>query len=229
MMQKFVTWIRRKSAISTIDRELHPGMQVPVTFRPYASRDLDALLGLYDVNAAGLLPADTRETFASHLEQPVNGVFVGELGGKVMCCAGVTQLNPDVFNFCYGMVHPEYQKQRVGTTLTLLRIATTTRPKERSTLHAVIFAAAPVLPFYQRFGFVDNGTWKDSDGKEHPTAKLTYHSTIAQQVGSVLKWRKVEIKGEFQPHISRRFEAKAVMGKKGLYEVKINAKAPAAV
>ncbi len=208
-MRNLLTWIRRKCARSGLDRELEPPLRLPVLFRTYESRDFDSLMDIYRLNAPGRFPAGDEARFAAFLQAGPDGIIVGELEGKPVCCAVLELSGKNIFTFCYNLIHPDYQGQRLGTTLTLLRVAATGVGNKPGVVHhALVFTVPAAMSYYQRFDFKEYGTWTSSDGQEHPAAVLAYDTQLTWDIAGVLKWRKIEIKGDFKPAISQAGEAK---------------------
>lgn len=200
-MRALLTWIRRHAAYTALDRELNPPLLLPVRFRAYEHRDFCRLINLYRVHAEGRSLVGGEEAFAEHLHLPMNGMIVAELNGRIVGCSGLMQLGKGIYTLCYSLVHPDYQRQRIGTTMTLLRIARTGIGYSSTIHHALIFAAPDSLSFYRRFGFTDHGIWMADDGKEYPYAAVSYPVHIARQIDEILKWREIYISGKFRtPH-----------------------------
>jgi GNAT superfamily N-acetyltransferase len=197
-MRALLTWIRRKFAYTDLDRELNPPLLLPVRFRVYEERDFNKLMSLYRLNSAGRFPEGEEAAFAAHLRRPQNGMIVAEVHGRIVGCSGLMQLGKGIYTLCYSLVHPDYQRQRIGTTMTLLRVARTAIGNSSSIHHLLIFALPASLSFYRRFGFVDHGVWLAADGKEYPFAALSYSVHIARQINEILKWRGIQITGQFR-------------------------------
>ncbi len=206
-MRALLTWVRRKFAYTDLDRELNPPLLLPVQFRAYEDRDFLRLMSLYRLNAAGRFPEGDEQAFAAHLKQPQNGMLVAEFRDKLIGCSGLTQLGKNIYTLCYGLVHPDYQKHRIGTTMTLLRVGRTGIGKPDTMIHLLIFALPASLTFYRRFGFTDQGKWTASDDQEYPFAALSYPAHQARHIDSILHFREVRIRGEFKPAVSRTMSA----------------------
>jgi len=166
-------------------------------------------MALYRLNAPAHFPAGDEARFAAFLHAVPNGIIVGELAGKPVCCAGLERSGKNIFTFCYNLIHPDYQGQRLGTTLTHLRVAASGIGNKAGVVHhAIVFTVSASQSFYHRLGFVDYGTWKASDGQEHPAAVLAYDTQLTWDIAGVHKWRKIQIKGDFQPALSQAGEVK---------------------
>lgn len=207
-MRALLTWVRRKFAYTDLDRELNPPLLLPVRFRIYEEKDYPRLMALYRLVSAGRFPDGDEKAFAAHLRLPENGMIVVEDHGKIIACSGLMQLGKNIYTLCYGMVHPDYQNYRIGTTMTLLRVGRTGLLGNPDTLnHLLIFALPASLSFYHRFGFKDQGKWLASDDKEYPFAALSYSVHIARHIDSILHWREIWIRGNFKIPTSQTMEA----------------------
>lgn len=216
-MRKLITWIRRRNATCGLTRELNPPLLLPVTFRAYEPRDFDPLMSVYQLNAPGRFPAGQEDQFSSCLKKEPNGIFVGELNGKTICCAGLVKHGPDIYTFCYGLVHPQFHRQRIGSTLTLLRILATGFGDKADTLkYAMINAVPSSLSFYQRFEFRERKTWGEFEGLKYPHASLLYTTPIIREIAAIYKWRKIKIQGGFQPSLDpKQLELKTAKNDQG--------------
>ncbi len=215
MLRKMVTWIRRKNAVSGLDRELDPPLRLPVKFRPYEKRDFDPLMEVYKLNAPGRFPPDNEMEFAEYLQTLDKGLVVGELKGKTICCGGLIRMGTGIYTFCYGLIHPQYQRQRIGSTLTLLRVAATRGDQLGTINYALINAVPTSMPFYRRFDFTEYGTWTAKDGETYPSACMLYYVDMAHRIDSILRWRRIKIEGQFEPSVNKDYKLKIVKDDKG--------------
>jgi len=224
MLQQLTTWVRRKSALSELDRELHPPLKLPVVFRTYTGKDAASLLHIHDLLAPAHFPAKSQAAFAAYLESHRDGIIVGELRGKPICCAGLEQIGSGIYNFSYGLVHPDYHRQRIGTTLALLRVVASAKDKGKNKLrlYATLGSTPTSLPFHQKLGFKESGTWTGPDGHPYPRATLAYHTTMAQYLQGVFRWRKIEIQGDFRPYVHEQPLARIVRDKQGTVQIQFD-------
>jgi len=210
-MHKLATWFHRTFSRNPLERELNPPLQLPVVFRPYQKNDFDSLSEIYDLNAPNRFPEDHKDTFIKFLTETENGIMIGELNGKPISCAGLVDHGSGVFMLCYGLVHPDYKGNRIGSTMTLLRIAATAKnsPPE-AVLTSLINAVPSSISFYEQLGFQKFGIWKEIDGKKYPSAVARYYTFCAMRIEDTFRRRKLLIQGEFLPAISRREVAEFV-------------------
>jgi GNAT superfamily N-acetyltransferase len=196
-------WFQRQLAITPMERMLYPPLRLPVTFRVYEDRDFDELLKIYELNAPGRFPEKSQEDFVRYLRSGQKGILVGELNGKAICTGGLIQSGENIYTLCYGLIHPEYQGQRIGSTMALLRLAATGQGEPWKSVYALIFAVRASIPYYQQFGFTESGTWPAPDGKSYPCAVVGYRVSAARRVGAELKQRSHVIEGGFEAHQHR--------------------------
>lgn len=219
-MRKLLTWIRRKCAYTAIDREMDPPLLLPVRFHAYEKSDFRHCLELFDLNAQDRYPADERDRYVEYLETGSPGILVGTLNGRVVSSAGLQKVGDGIFVFCYGLVHPEFQHQRIGTTMTLLRVAATV--EERELIHALIFARPQAMAHYERFGFTKASTWKTSDGESCPVGLLSYYYSIALHVRSILSWREIQVRGGLKAAVNPDMVVEKKKSSQGTYSFKFN-------
>jgi len=188
------------AGLAELDRELLPPLRLPVTFRAYENRDFDVLLKIYDLNAPNRFPENHREHFVNHLRSGPGGILVGELEGRVICTGGLSQCGPCLYALCYGLIHPEYQRQGIGTAMALLRLGATAEGESATIHYAVIFAVPTSISFYQRLGFTEGWSWLTLRGKKYPSGAMAYTVTTARRVAAGLAERGMVIQGGFEPH-----------------------------
>jgi GrpB-like predicted nucleotidyltransferase (UPF0157 family)/predicted N-acetyltransferase YhbS len=164
-----------------------------VVFRAYEPRDFESCLAIYHKNEPGRFPAGHVTKFIEYLKKESRSLIVAEFGSKVVGYGGITLLSPNIAVLCYGIVAPEFQGQRIGSALTLLRIAQlSTNPDG---VFFLIFAVDASMPIYERFGFVEKARWKSEDGKDHPLGLLHVEPSALDRVKSTLERRGLNIQG----------------------------------
>jgi ribosomal protein S18 acetylase RimI-like enzyme len=198
--EKLRTWLNRQLAVTDLERMLYPPLRLPVTFRRYEDKDFEALLKIYELNAPGRFPEKSLYDFVKYLRSGQQGIIVGELDGKAICTGGLIQSGENIFILCYGLIHPEYQRQRIGSTMALLRIAATGRKESWQFVYTMINAVPASIPYYKQFGFTDAGIWLDRDGKSYPSAMVVYQVNVAKRVAAELSLRGVKVQGGLEPH-----------------------------
>lgn len=165
-----LTWLQRLSARNKLEEQLFPRLKLPVVFRGYAPKDRESCLRIYDENQPGRFPATDRNVFSDYLQGSEKCLIVAESESEVIGFSGITLHGENVATLCYGILSPRVQRQRIGATLTLLRISLIP-PSSEGDLE-MIHAVDQSLPIYRRFGFEQTGRWESSDLTEHPSAGL---------------------------------------------------------
>lgn len=128
-------------------------------------------------------------------------------------------LNSNVAALCYGIVDPEFQKQRIGTALILLRVAQLASYGDGAFF--LIFAVAASMPIYRRFGFIEKSRWKTKDGNDHPIALLHVPCLALDRVKSVLKRRGLSLQGNLVVPTSRELTCEIKRGSAGSYKLRL--------
>jgi hypothetical protein len=176
-----------------LDEHLYPPLKLNVRFRPYEKRDFEACREIYRKNETGRFPLGYSSVFTKYLEEEPKTLIIAEFSSRVVGFGGINLMGPNVASLCYGIVDPEFQRQRIGATLVLLRIAQLT--SDRDGIYVLIFAVDASMPIYNQFGFLQTGRWKTEDGKDHPLGVLHVSQSTLQRVKSALKRRSIEVQG----------------------------------
>jgi predicted N-acetyltransferase YhbS len=199
-----LTWWRiallRLHSQTSLEAHLYPLLKLNVLFRPYEKRDFDACLDIYLKNEPGRFPEGYSSEFTRYLEEDQKSLIIAELNSRVVGYGGINLMGPNVASLCYGIIDPEFQGQRIGATLVLLRIAQLTA--DRDGVYVLIFAVDASIPIYNQFGFSERGKWKTEDGKDHPLGVLHVSQSSLERIKSVLKRRRVEVRGKLIVRIS---------------------------
>ena len=158
---------------------LHPmvwmGRLTAIVFRRYQAADLEACVRLLDLNAPGRFPT-LDPSYSSILASGNLYTIVAEKNGQVVAAGSLQYVRPHGFInrkagvLCFGLVHPEYQNQGIGTALVLARFALMKASEEYYSV--LIFAVQKSIGFYRRFGFHETEPWKDTEGQGHPSAMM---------------------------------------------------------
>src|ERR1041385_1885443 len=188
-----VALLRLIHSQTSLEAHLYPPLKLNVLFRPYEKRDFDACLDIYRKNEPGRFPEGYSSVFTRYLEEDQKSLIIAELNSRVVGYGGVNIMGPNVASLCYGIVDPEFQGQRIGATLVLLRIAQLTA--DRDGVYVLIFAVDASILIYNQFGFAERGRWKTEDGKDHPLGILHVSQPTLKRVKSALKRRGVEVQG----------------------------------
>ncbi len=175
-------------ASDDVHRQLYPAPVVPFRIRKYGPSDRDAVLRLYDSNAPGRFPVGHRPCFERFLFDCDDELFVAVHPTEgVIACGGVSSNGPGVHTLCYGLVSPRFQGERIGSTMTLARLAFATRTEGVNSSR--VYVVHKSLKFYERFGYRVSGKWLGEDQSEYPFAVLEYLSEIRGSIEGVLAKR----------------------------------------
>ncbi len=204
---------RRLFAGSTLEAQLYPPLKRNVSFRLYEPRDLDTCLAIYRKNEPGRFPENAELRFRIYLEKDEKMLIVAECDSRIVGCGGVFLAGKGVITLCYGIIDPEFQRQRIGSMLTLLRIAQVSSGP--TGVFAVIFAVDASMPIYARFGFVEVGKWKSEDGKDYPIGTQYVTRLSLQRIKSTLEQRGVRVQGEVALHRNVDFNCEIERGATG--------------
>jgi predicted N-acetyltransferase YhbS len=180
-------------AYSSIEAQLYPPLELPVRFRTFAPADREACLSIYRQNQTGRFPPDACKKFEALLEKEPRNLIVAELDSRVIGYGGIHLLRPEVAVLFYGIVAPEYQLQRVGATLVLLRLAQL--PDQPTGYFVFIFAVEASMSAYYRFGFIRKSGWLDDTGKQHPIGLLRVSDPSLAKIRSTFRRRRIRLEG----------------------------------
>jgi N-acetylglutamate synthase-like GNAT family acetyltransferase len=95
-------------------------------FRKVVEEDLDACLDIYRANEArGLVPPHYEADFEADLTNGGTLFLTAILDGKIVACGGVFYGSPRLTEayLCFGLVHPDHQRRKIGTRLLLARLS----------------------------------------------------------------------------------------------------------
>lgn len=180
-------------ARTSLEGQLYPPPRLPLRFRPYEPADFAACCEIYSKNAPGRFPEGHIVRFESYLHREEKTFLIAEHDSKIVGCGGLDFTGPDTAILCYGLVDPQFQRQRVGAMLALLRIAQLA-PRPQG-YYVFIFALESSIRVYRKFGFVRYGRWQAEDGKEYPLAVLPVPGSSIEKIRSTLRNRHVRIDG----------------------------------
>jgi len=106
-------------------------------------------------------------------------VLVAEHDGKIVASGGLHYfMRRDVAVLSFGLVHPEFHENGIGTALVLARLALLDPDREACkpyrAYRVLIWSVAKSIGFYHRFGFETWTYWKDKHGQQHPAGGLMF-------------------------------------------------------
>lgn len=210
-------------ARTSLEAQLYPPLAIKVSFRVYEPRDFEACLAIYRKNEPDRFPVGHVNKFTRYLEHNPKSFIVAEYDSRVVGYGGMNLLAPDIAVLCYGIVDPEFQGQRIGTTLVLLRTAQL--PAAPDGAYFLIFAVNASIPIYQRFGFLEKARWKTEDGAQHPLGLLHVAADPLNRVKSALIQRGVRIRGNLVLHYAENISAEITRGARGSYRIQLRPRA----
>ena len=185
---KLMHRLERFFAPNLLHLQLYPPPSIRFRTRSYEPGDRPAVIELYRKNEPDRLPANGIGDFERTIDQPDASFFVCESPDfGIIACGGVTAYSPEWHVLYYGLVDPEHQGKRVGATLALARIVFASRGGK--TCVSTIYAIPASIGYYQRFGYVNNQTWPDGNGENHPIGHNVYQRKILRPIASVLRRR----------------------------------------
>jgi predicted N-acetyltransferase YhbS len=187
-------------AHTSLEAQLYPPLAMDVKFRPYDPNDFESCLAIYVKNESGRFPHGQRQKFERYLRKEKKTLIIAERKSRVVGYGGIDVVAPNVAFLCYGIIEPEFQGQRIGSTLTLLRIAQL--ESQPSGAFVFIRAVDASMPVYRQFGFIENARWKADDGTDHPAAFLHIPVNSLERVKSKLRRRNLTVQGKFVLHTS---------------------------
>jgi [ribosomal protein S18]-alanine N-acetyltransferase len=196
----WIAWQRLLLSRTSLEAQLYPPLKGDIRFRVYESTDFEACLEIYVKNESGRFPQTHRPQFEHYLRSEAKTLILAVRGSRVVGYGGLMLLAPNVGVLCYGIVDPEFQRQRIGTTLTLFRIAQL--QSEPIAAFALIFAVDASIPIYRRFGFIDYSKWKAEDGREYPLGFLQVPCWSMDPLRATLKKRRIQVQGNLVLHQS---------------------------
>jgi GrpB-like predicted nucleotidyltransferase (UPF0157 family)/predicted N-acetyltransferase YhbS len=214
-------------ARTSLEAQLYPPLKMNVVFRIYEPRDFEPCLAIYRKCNPNRFPEGQATKFIAkftqYLERDRKTFIVVEYDSKVIGHGGIELLAPNIAVLCYGCVDPEFQGQRIGSALVLLRTAQL--PANPHGVFFLIFAVDASMPVYRRFGFLDTGRWKTKEGTDHPTGLLHLPTDALIRVKSALIRRRLRIEGNLVLHKTENVSVEIRRLRRDSYRVRIQPRA----
>lgn len=192
------TYINRLLARSAAEKRLYPPPKIDFRIRPYTSADREEILRIFGAIDPGGFPQNARSEFESYIDTLPSSFFVAEseIHG-LLACGGISGLQDNMHTLCYGLVAPEHQGKRVGTTLTLARIVAASKSLQPH--FSLIYTVQNSIHFYEKFGYYNVGVWhSETDGTEYPIGIFAYHSSALEKIRKTLHERGHLIDGSIR-------------------------------
>lgn len=146
--------------------------------RLWKPEDSSACMEIYRLNAPGRFPIEVEKVFEERLTKNDSSLLVVELHGRVIACGGQSQTKDEAW-LCYGLIHPDHQRQGIGRLLLLTRLARFELPPG---ICVRICAVEASVGYYQQFGFGQFGLWYSEDGASHPLAGISLHPVHLKKI-----------------------------------------------
>jgi GNAT superfamily N-acetyltransferase len=138
----------------------------PIRIRFYTPDDFQACRKLYTLNEPGRFPAGVLPEFEESLQSGRVLFLLAEKDGIVCGCGGIdisSERNSQA-TLSYGLVHPQWHGQGIGTTLLLARLALL----PRNFWTAIMLPVQASEGFYRRFNFREFGRYHHPVGGPMP-------------------------------------------------------------
>lgn len=215
---RFSDRLRRFFASNAIERQLYPAPEIRFTLRQYRPEDRPAVLAIHDANATGRFPGNARSLFEEFLDQHISSFFVAVgTGDEVLACCGVMSASERFHTLCFGLIHPQHQGKRIGSTLTLARLVYASRAVD--THFAAIYAVPDSIRFYERFGFSVKGEWLREGERSFPFAILGYDQSVIRRLHRVLSARGHLIDSAIPVHADTDRRAEFTQDEIGFWQI----------
>ena len=127
-------------------------MENQITIRPYGNQDKSALIDLLRLNTPQYFGFEEEIDFIRYLESEIESYFVIEKNDQIVGCGGINlNLEKYIGIISWGMIHPDFFGQKLGSQLLEYRISFL---KNNFNLQKIIVRTSQlVFPFYQKHGF----------------------------------------------------------------------------
>ena len=206
-----MNWTELKRAflsVNALESQLYPALKLPVELRTYEPSDFEGCVRIYRENEPGRFPAGSFSEFERYLEDESKTLIVAEVGGSIVGMGGIFLAEENVVVLCFGIVAKRYQRQRIGATLTLLRL--TLVPEVETGTYVVVFAVPESIRVYRKFGFETYSSWQAEDGKSYPTGVAFLPHYSRERIRFVLGKRRIRVRGHTALSQSKDFGCRII-------------------
>jgi N-acetylglutamate synthase-like GNAT family acetyltransferase len=127
-------------------------MENQTLIRHYEAQDKSILIDLLRVNTPKYFGVEEEIDFVRYLESEIESYFVIEKNQQIVGCGGINlNLEKQFGIISWGMIHPDFFGQKLGSQLLEYRISFL---KNNYNLQKIIVRTSQlVFPFYQKHGF----------------------------------------------------------------------------
>lgn len=123
-----------------------------LVIRAYNSNDKSTVLAILRLNTPNYFSTEEEAGFIHFLDHEIEVYYVTLLNDKIVGAGGINfnqQLKKGILS--WGMIHPDYQRMSIGSTLLKHRIEVL---KNRQEIDAIIVRTSQlVFKFYEKHGF----------------------------------------------------------------------------
>jgi len=127
-------------------------MENQIIIRPYEIQEKSVLIDLLRMNTPKYFGVEEENDFIRYLEFEIESYFVIEKNDQIVGCGGINlNVEKQIGIISWGMIHPDFQGQKLGSELLKYRISFL---KNNYNLQKIIVRTSQlVFPFYQKHGF----------------------------------------------------------------------------
>jgi N-acetylglutamate synthase-like GNAT family acetyltransferase len=127
-------------------------MESQTLIRRYETKDKSILIDLLRINTPKYFGIEEEIDFLQYLESEIESYFIIEKNQQIVGCGGINlNLEKHFGIISWGMIHPDFFGQKLGSQLLEYRISFL---KNNYNLQKIIVRTSQlVFPFYQKHGF----------------------------------------------------------------------------
>lgn len=130
--------------------------------RRYSKNDKKTVLDLLVLNVPKYFAPEEEQLFSAYLDEKIEDYFVYEKNGEILAAAGINY-EKSAATLSWGMVHPGFHAQGIGTEITKYRIEYI---KNNVKFKKIIVRTSQLTyKFYKKMGFRLQKTEPDYWGK----------------------------------------------------------------
>lgn len=219
-MNRFSEFIYRYFLSNCIHKNLYPEPTLSFSIREYQESDRIEVLEIYNKNAKDRFPENHFKKFEEFLDNQEKSYYVVELPtNQVIASGGLINFGSNLHALCYGLVHPDYQGQRVGSTLTLARLVLAS--KNNGINISLIHSVPKSIKFYEKFGYAYKFDWFEEKGVKYPSAVLIYGHMATIPISAILKKRGHQIQCNKQIYRDKDFYAEVTRDLPNTYNFRL--------